>query len=327
MDSITTIKINDKKLGFTLDKNKSTPTIEKITVGGALETELIESCSQIIPGCEIYSINDECIIGLNYDYAMKKIKSFTERPVELKIKSPIVNIDNNNNPKNLTNKVSVEEMEKISKVTTEKAIRDLVKSEIEKKNEYNSDEDQYDSSSTKSLIDFEEDYPRYISIEKYEKLEREIYNLKLEKTNIEISRKDDIKLLEDKLEPFLYINDIILGINSFDLTNKKISGSKQLTNKLNDINKNYSNYILELDEYISKIEYYGLKVGFTDYIEKMNKKIEKYNKYTKIKINYIYYFELVQFICTIITCPLLINLIYRYNVYNENIDHVAPKLD
>ena len=116
-----------------------------------------------------------------------------------------------------------------------------------KKNEYNSDEDQYDSSSTKSLIDFEEDYPRYISIEKYEKLEREIYNLKLEKTNIEISRKDDIKLLEDKLEPFLYINDIILGINSFDLTNKKISGSKQLTNKLNDINKNYSNYILELD--------------------------------------------------------------------------------
>ena len=102
--------------------------------------------------------------------------------------------------------------------------------EIEKKNEYNSDEDQYDSSSTKSLIDFEEDYPRYISIEKYEKLEREIYNLKLEKTNIEISRKDDIKLLEDKLEPFLYINDIILGINSFDLTNKKISGSNHLTN-------------------------------------------------------------------------------------------------
>ena len=167
-----------------------------------------------VPPVPVYSINDECIIGLNYDYAMKKIKSFTERPVELKIKSPIVNIDNNNNPKNLTHKVSVEEMEKISKVTTEKAIRDLVKSEIEKKNEYNSDEDQYDSSSTKSLIDFEEDYPRYISIEKYEKLEREIYNLKLEKTNIEISRKDDIKLLEDKLEPFLYINDIILGINS-----------------------------------------------------------------------------------------------------------------
>ena len=81
MDSITTIKINDKKLGFTLDKNKSTPTIEKITVGGALETELIESCSQIIPGCEIYSINDECIIGLNYDYAMKKIKSFTETSI------------------------------------------------------------------------------------------------------------------------------------------------------------------------------------------------------------------------------------------------------
>ena len=62
----------------------------------------------------------------------------------------------------------------------------------------------------------------------------------------------------------------------------------------------------------------------------MNKKIVKYNNHTKIKINFIYYFELLQFICTIITLPLLMNFIYKYIVYNENnenIDLVAPKLD
>tara|TARA_Y100001980_G_C14552750_1_gene337274 strand:- start:2756 stop:3706 length:951 start_codon:yes stop_codon:yes gene_type:complete len=314
MSSVTTVKIADKKLGFTLDKTKQTPTIEKITVGGALEKELIESCSQIAPGCEIHSINNESIIGLNFDYAMKKIKSFTERPVELKILSPKVNISSKDNvseePKNLTQKVSVKEMEEISKIATEKAIRDLVKSEMEKKEECDSDEAQYDSSSTK--YDSDEDGYGYISVEKYRKLEKEIHNIRLEKNNIEICWKDDIKLLEDKLEPFLYINDIILGIHSFDLSNEKISNSKQLTNKLNDINENYHNYILELNEYITKIEYYGLKVGFTDYIEKMNKKIVKYNKYTKLKINFIYYFELLQFICTIITFPLLMNFIYKY---------------
>ena len=65
----------------------------------------------------------------------------------------------------------------------------------------------------------------------------------------------------------------------------------------------------------------------------MYKKIVKYNKHTKLKINFIYYFELLQFICTIITLPLLMNFIYKYIVYNENnennenIDPVAPKLD
>ena len=42
---------------------------------GALEKELIENCSTIIPGCELISIGEESIIGLNYDYALSKIKS------------------------------------------------------------------------------------------------------------------------------------------------------------------------------------------------------------------------------------------------------------
>ena len=80
--------IHDKKLGFTLDKTKTTPTIEKITKNGALEKELIENCSTIISGCEIESIGGESIIGLNYEYALSKIKSFTERPIDIVIKHP-----------------------------------------------------------------------------------------------------------------------------------------------------------------------------------------------------------------------------------------------
>ena len=45
--SLHTFTIHDKKLGFVLDKSSKTPTISKITDGGALEKLLIDSCSTV----------------------------------------------------------------------------------------------------------------------------------------------------------------------------------------------------------------------------------------------------------------------------------------
>ena len=120
-----TFTIKDNKLGFKLDKTKQTPTISNISTGGSLEKGLIETCSTISVNSEIIKINEEFIVGLNYEEAMGKFKSYTERPIKITIKTPekVISI----------RKISMQEMEKISKETTEKSLRDLVKSEIDKK--------------------------------------------------------------------------------------------------------------------------------------------------------------------------------------------------
>ena len=122
--------ITEKKLGFKIDKTKSTPTILEITPGGALEEKLIESCSTIKSGCTILSIAGENIENLNGNQAIQKIKSYTERPINIIINSP-----RNNNISNISNKMTIDKMNKQSDELTQKSLKDLVK--IHKENQKN----------------------------------------------------------------------------------------------------------------------------------------------------------------------------------------------
>lgn len=80
---MTSVKctIYDKRLGFTLDKTKLTPTIDKITPGGALERESIENCYDITKGTQLMTIGGYDVMNMNYDETVEKIKSLNERPL------------------------------------------------------------------------------------------------------------------------------------------------------------------------------------------------------------------------------------------------------
>ena len=80
---MTSVKctIYDKRLGFTLDKTKLTPTIDKITPGGALERESIENCYDITKGTQLMTIGGYDVMNMSYNEVVHKIKSLNERPL------------------------------------------------------------------------------------------------------------------------------------------------------------------------------------------------------------------------------------------------------
>ena len=294
------IIIHDKKLGFTLDKTKITPTIEKITKNGALEKELINNCSTIISGCEIESIGGESIIGLNYEYALSKIKSFTERPIEVVIKHP------NNKTKEkkdiqsvipkftessmLHPQISVQEMDEISQKTTKQALKDLVQFGLDKKNKELSDSDE------ESL-----DENEYISIEKYNKLENDIHLLRLEKTNMELCYNEELETIKQQLSNYTNINDALQNIQGLEqkLYYDYKSSSKESKCQLNRLIIEYKNNIKICDIYLDNINY-GISYCIKEYIDNKNKKITRYERITNIKIFIKYYFEWFQTISIIL---------------------------
>ena len=290
--------IHDKKLGFTLDKTKTTPTIEKITKNGALEKELIENCSTIISGCEIESIGGESIIGLNYEYALSKIKSFTERPIEIVIKHPNDKETKDTQPiipqftksSMLHPKISVQEMDEISQKTTKQALKDLVQFELDKKNKEFSDSDE------ESLDEHE-----YISIEKYNKLENDIHLLRLEKTNIELCYNEELETIKQQLSNYTNINDALQNIQGLEekLYYDYKSSSKESKCQLNRLIIEYKNNIKICDIYLDNINY-GISYCIKEYINNKNKKITRYERITNIKIFIKYYFEWFQTISIIL---------------------------
>jgi len=271
-----TFYINDAKLGFKLDKNTQTPTINNITIGGALEKELIESCSTISLGSEIITINSESIIGLNYEQAMAKIKSFNERPIEMSIRSP--------KKVSPIKKISSEEMNKISKQATQEALQNLVKYQLDK------DESEEDSDD-----DFRDD-----------KLEEKYRMLEFQKMNIEIELNKEILSIKKVHEPLILINDYILTANKFyDINhNYFYDSSREITNNLQKIKKDFNESLKLINEGKKNINYMGCQILVDTYIEKITFDFNKLNfKLTKLILfkNIIEWFQFISIIIILTT--------------------------
>ena len=243
--SFHTFTINDKKLGFTLDKTKDTPTIGKITVGGAFEQELIEKCSTIASGSEIHFIGEDSVKGFSYEKAFLHIKSCTERPLRLVIYSP-------RKEHNQSGSMTVEEMNKASEEATKQGLRDLVKA-IRDESESESEEEDY------------------VSTEKYEKSEKQIHLLKLDLMNAKIDADDLEEELKRKIDPIQSVNDNLCHIKSmkkrYENMDKKEYTSKQVSEMLKKMNGEYSEYFKTCDEIVAKFELKEIKNCVQSYLK------------------------------------------------------------
>ena len=287
--SFHTFILKDKKLGFTLDKTKDTPTIGKITVGGSLENELIENCSTIDIGSEIHYIGDESVQGFSYEKAFLHIKSCTERPIRLVIYSP-------RKENNKILKMTVEEMNKASEEATKQGLRDLVKA-IRDESESESEEEDY------------------VSTEKYEKSEKQIHLLKLDLQNAKIDAEDLEEELKRKIDPIQYVNDNLCHIKSmkkrYENMDKKEYTSKQVSEMLKKMNGEYSEYFKTCDEIVAKFELKEIKNCVQSYLkidhEHMVELSKSYEKIILMKYVYesIKSFSLLASICIIVSATFM----------------------
>tara|TARA_Y100001958_G_C21212221_1_gene537839 strand:- start:910 stop:1824 length:915 start_codon:yes stop_codon:yes gene_type:complete len=285
-----TYYISDPKLGFKLSKTATTPTIETITPGGALETKLINECSSITSGSEILSVNNECFVGLSYTEATNKIKSFNERPIEITISSP----------KRVSpiRKITSEEMDRISKEETQKALKNLVKSQIdlskEKENCDSSDEE--DLIVTNSKLECEID-----------KLEDRCRMLEFKKLNTEIEFNEQISSIKKVHEPIILINDYILTANKFYDVKSEFytNSSKEIYTKLEKIERDFNKSLKLINNGKKNISYMGCQILVDNYINKITEDFNKFSYRVKIFIFIKKILEWFQFISLIIILILI----------------------
>jgi len=287
-----TFTIAEKKLGFTLDKAKTTPTIASITAGGALEKQLIEHCSPVSEGCEIYSIGGENIKGLSYNDAVEKIRTYVERPVKIVINSPKKSsIHDSFVSKQKAFKMSEEEMNKASEIATKQALRDLAKTHKESILEENEEDSSYS-----------EDEDDYVSVKKYNELEKKHHFLRMELLNAQIDNDDQVKTIKKSLDPLKSLNDQLCYINSLKQRTKKMnklddikkSSSHEMKKRLNKIQDEYNEYLEEAEKFLNLIELHEIRNCVAKTIDKEKIEIELFKKSYKCKINMRDSYEIIQ---------------------------------
>lgn len=283
---MTSVKctIYDKRLGFTLDKTKLTPTIDKITPGGALERESIENCYDITKGTQLMTIGGIDVMNMNYNEAIQKIKSLNERPLT------VVFLNNK-----VPEKISESTMNDISEVMTKQALRDLAKSQLGKYNELNESADVTDSS---------DDDEHYVTIQKYEELEKKYHYLQLDMLNTKNDYDDKCEYIQNKYLPISNVDGLMCQIVNLKQRFNKIDDTKQTSRELN---VKLEKCMVEYDEYIRTLEN-SLKLVKLNMIQKS---IEMYiindkNDMTKLcnlykyKIMFKNIMELIESCCVLV---------------------------
>ena len=291
--STHTFTISDKKLGFTLDKTKSTPTIAKITSGGALERLLIDSCSSISSGCEVRYVGGEYVKDLPFNEAMEKIKSYVERPINIVITSPRKSdIRQSYVSTGQAFKMSVKEMDKASEEATKQGLRDLAKAHKEKL--------LLEESSSDSSDEGED----YVSTRKYEELEKKNHFLKMELLNAQVDNEDQTNLFKKDLNPIKSLNDQLCHIISMKkridkidkLNEIKNTSSEEMTRQIEKMNVESTSYFEECEKHLKLVEFHEIKNCVADFLEKEKNEMEKLNENYNHKIYRGQLYELAQLI-------------------------------
>tara|TARA_B110001469_G_C9648293_1_gene329191 strand:- start:167 stop:1120 length:954 start_codon:yes stop_codon:yes gene_type:complete len=290
--------IYDKTLGFTLDKTKSNPTIDKITPGGALEKILIEHCGNVSSGSIIKYIGTQDVENYNYDQIYDYIKSYIERPIKITflqekdiIRQSYVTTQSAFKNASISNcnynYISEKEMNHISEQATQTGLRELVSAHKRKKLEYISDSEE-DSS----------DQEEYISIHKYDKLQEKTRMLELDILNLKIENEDYHKNTNKILDPIKNINESLCHIESLiDRYSEVLSYTKFLNIGSDTMNELYEKYnkdfiyiVTECENLLVNIKYNQLKNCIKYMLHNKKKKMNNINiKFTiKVKFKKIY---------------------------------------
>lgn len=299
---MTSVKfiIHAKRLGFTLDKSKPTPTIDKISPGGALEKLLIDNCSGITKGTQIMTIGGYDVMNMSYSDAVEKIRSLNERPIN------IVFLTNKK-----VEKISESTMNDISESATREALRDLVKSEMEKIEDVTESDDD-------STIDSEDkdgdEY--YVTIQKYENLEKKYHYLQLELMTKSHDYEDKCEYIENKYLPISNVDGILWQLDSLkkriDNIDSRLLTSRELKVKLDKFDEEYTEYIKTLENSMKLVKLNMIKTSVKVYIENDIESMKKtYNRY-KMQIMIKNMFEVIQTFSTIVV---IIGIIYTIHPY------------
>lgn len=312
--SLHTFTINDKKLGFVLDKSSDTPTISKITPGGALEKLLIDSCSSVTAGSEIQYIQDESIKGLSYEKALEKIKSFVERPINIVVTSPRNGLQKNTKPWDpwvekpvLRKKMTVEEMDRASEEATKLGLKELVRAHKEKQ-----------------LIDYsssdDEDNDK-VSMSKYNSLENKMHLLKMDNLNMKIENEEKSELMDKQLNPLKLLNDSLCQIVTLNKRSENLRvqnmNSEEMKNKVKKINMEYQEYTSDCEKYIKHIELHEIKNCVIHYLSDDQEKMDKFNVVYGKKIFVKNMLEGIQAFSLIVVCVAILVVLFGYRYDNS----------
>lgn len=311
--SLHTFTINDKKLGFVLDKSSDTPTISKITPGGALEKLLIDSCSSVTAGSEIQYIQDESIKGLSYEKALEKIKSFVERPINIVVTSPRNGLQKNTKPGDpwvekpvLRKKMTVEEMDRASEEATKLGLKELVRAHKEKQ-----------------LIDYsssdDEDNDK-VSMSKYNSLENKMHLLKMDNLNMKIENEEKSELMDKQLNPLKLLNDSLCQIVTLNKRSENLRvqnmNSEEMKNKVKKINMEYQEYTSDCEKYIKHIELHEIKNCVIHYLSDDQEKMDKFNVVYGKKIFVKNMLEGIQAFSLIVVSVAILLVMFDYSYDN-----------
>jgi hypothetical protein len=278
---MTSVKctIYDKRLGFTLDKNKPTPTIDKITPGGALERESIENCYDITKGTQLMTIGGYDVMNMNYSEVVQKIKSLNERPLT------VVFLNNK-----VPEKISESNMNNISEMMTKQALRDLAKSQLEKL------EDITDSSS--------DDDEHYVTIQKYEELEKKYHYLQLDMLNNKNDYDDKCEYIENKYLPISNVDGLMCQIINLKQRFNKLDDTKQtsreLSVKLEKCMVEYDEYIRTLENSLKLVKLNMIQKSIEMYIINEKNDMKKLCNVYKYKIMFKNFVELLESCCVLV---------------------------
>lgn len=280
---MTSVKctIYDKRLGFTLDKTKLTPTIDKITPGGALERESIENCYDITKGTQLMTIGGIDVMNMSYDETVEKIKSLNERPLT------VVFLTNK-----VPEKISESTMNDISEVMTKQALRDLAKSQLEKLNE------------SADVTDSSDDDEHYVTIQKYEELEKKYHYLQLDMLNTKNDYDDKCEYIENKYLPISNVDGIMCQIVNLKQRFHKLDDTKQtsreLSVKLEKCKVEYDEYIRTLENSLKLVKLNMIQKSIEMYIiNDKNDMTKMCNRY-KYKIMFKNFIELFESCCVLV---------------------------
>ena len=192
------------------------------------------------------------VMNMKYNEVVEKIKSLNERPLT------VVFLTNK-----VPEKISESTMNDISEVMTKQALRDLAKSQMEKL------EDITDSSS--------DDEEHYVTIQKYEDLEKKYHYLQLNMLNTKNDYDDKCEYIENKYLPISNVDGLMCQMINLKQRLNKLDDTKQTSRELSvKLEKCKIEYV----EYIQTLEN-SLKLVNLDMIQKS---IEMYIKNDKLEI-------------------------------------------
>ena len=299
------LTIQGKKLGFTLQRDATTPTIEKITPDGEFHKLLKKDVLDIDKPIYIESVQQENIEYYSYEKAIEKIKSLNERPLQLTVRGnlKVPEIRNSFIPTSNAFKLSSEEMKQRSEKTTQQELKKL--NEFMKQKSQLSDSEEETSSPIESKYHYLQLNYSNLQVD-YQERVREIQELR------ELLVKTQTKI-KDEMKQWIHLNQTLENMTKFINETDTLVYSNYTTAELKRYqsisNENYWSMRNTIQKEMKELSYESLSNFLQDSLNLFDtqyRTIEfKMKKMTRIK----FAIDTVQCICVLIGFIWILNFL------------------